>query len=1471
MKVKIVYFAYLIPDKWENIIKEQLDSLKKLKLYNDAINIYMSIISDDEELVKLKILLKNNYDKVQIYNLYNDNYYEYPGIQTIYKIAEDDDDTLLLYFHSKGITSNQHETRQYLFKYTIENYNQYIYEFNKNKYLDVAGAIPHLNGFVYFNFFWARSSYIRNYCSKPEISENRYIWEVWVGSEFSRKKEIVTYSPIIKYDQVKNNDEVWDIHNRMIKNEYYNLLEPCKIINKPQKIINGIVNNKPIKIIKNNIEKSFDKTVNKTDEILVNKTDEILVNKSDEMLVNKSDEILFDKPINKPQKIINGIINNKPIKIIKNNIKNSFDKTNEILVDKTDEILINKSDKILINKSDEILVDKSDEILINKSVNKLDEILVNKILVDKSDEILVDKSDEILINKSVNKLDEILVNKILVDKSDEILVDKSDEILFDKPINKPQKIINGIINNKPIKIIKNNIKNSFDKIVNKTDEILVNKTDKIVDKILVNKTDEILVNKSVDKLVNKPQKIINGVINNKPTKIIKNNIEKPFDKIVNKTDKIVDEILVDKTVDNQIDKLVDKSINNSFNKPIKIDINKEYQVPKPIKITNNKLSIFNNKINYINPYTIFEKLKNKNHIVVELSAGVGLNTYMLSKRFKKVIIVENNKENILQLESNIRNYCRKNIKLCKKRLTQIKDNISNCITFKELIYNEIHKYFQNIHLIVCNMDGKEEDILEDIFHYAFHSKVKILIKLNIENWNNKDLSRFNYLFEFYDYDKNLLNLNEWIIFEAKNDKNLQLFKNNMSIVVIGFNQYTYITKMIKQLEPYSNDIIIIDNNSDYKPLIKYYETEYKYSLLKMDKNYGHKVYEEIFIVNMLGNNYIITDPDLEFNKNLPSNFIQELVKISKEYKAGRVGFALLIDADDIRQELSYASMPLKEWEGRFWKNKINHPSLDLYNAPIDTTFCLLNTTNNIHGLSIRIGGNYICKHKPWHHNYYLELLNDEYDYYLKDNKSTNYWFDKSKKKNLINETTFSSFVNEITNGTNETTSEITSEITNEISEITNKITNGTNEITNKITNKITNEIIKEENLDYTRILIDSDEPIENIDEWIINKVTNEKGIAINIGCIDVNNLVDKFKYILNINPNISCINNNVTNYDNKIVAIKENKNDITLKQFIYDNTIYKKEIIQPIKFINISYDGDEENIIEDLLHYCWVVKSNICIHFNFNNWINKNIERFYYLFEFFNIYNNNKLINISELKNIIYKDIKILFIPNTNLSKDLFKKNMSCVIIGFNQPTYIKKMVTQLEKYTSDIIIIDNNSDFTPLINYYDNNYKYTLLKMKSNLGHKVYEKSFMDKIVGDIFIITDPDLEFNKKLPDNFIDNIINISNYFQAEKVGFALEYKGNNIRKDIKAFGKSIEEWEKQYWVASFFYPKHEIWSAAIDTTFCLVNKQNKGSHYRIAGDYLCKHLPWYIGFEKEIPIDEYENYLRNNVSTNYWKKS
>jgi hypothetical protein len=211
---------------------------------------------------------------------------------------------------------------------------------------------------------------------------------------------------------------------------------------------------------------------------------------------------------------------------------------------------------------------------------------------------------------------------------------------------------------------------------------------------------------------------------------------------------------------------------------------------------------------------------------------------------------------------------------------------------------------------------------------------------------------------------------------------------------------------------------------------------------------------------------------------------------------------------------------------------------------------------------------------------------------------------------------------------------------------------------------------------------------------------------------------------------------------------------------------------------------------------------------------------------------------------------------------------MSAVIIGYNQPTYIKKMVNQLEKYTNDIIIIDNCSTYTPLLEYYKE-YKYTLLRQNKNYGHEVYKNIFMDKVVGPIYILTDPDIEFNKNLPNNFIEELVNISNYYQAERVGFALLYNTNDIRNECIHQGKSITNLESVNWIYKFLYKDYEIYSGKIETTTCLINRNNKGDHYRIAGNYTCKHKPWHKNFEKEMPYEEYYNYLNNNISTIYWK--
>ena len=1077
MNIKIVYFANLIPNTWESIITEQLESLKKLELYNKASNIYMSVISNDRELIKLKELINSKYKKIELKNIFKENYYEYPGIKTLYQIAQDDDDEIILYFHSKGITSNQHENRKYLFNHTIENYNLYLQEFKRNKELEVGGIFPNVDGFCYFNFFWTRSSYVRNYCSRPEISENRYIWEVWIGTEFSRKKEVITFSPLVGYTKLKNSNEIWNadkIYKRKIKQDTKRITQ--------DKVDTQVLKNQDdlIKSYQFNSDSNLDSAIN----------EKIEVNNS----------------IPKPTRIYD-------IKDIEN---------------------LNKPKKISKKEITTTIEDKSEP----KNIQP---------------------------NKKENQNESTIIKNI------EPVIIKPKEVLFKPP-------------------------------------------------------------KKLDEFLN--------------------------------------------------------------------------------------------------------KYKNTKKILVDLSYEKNVTEY--KEKYKKIITL-----------SPIN--AQKNITSINQKLVQIKKNKDD-ITLKELLFNNVYKLGETISNIYCNMEGDEDSILEDLLHHVFINKINLLLKINF------DLHNFKYLLSYFNYDKNTLNVGNYVLFEPKNVVNLQLIKKNMTILIIGYNQYTYISSMVSQLKKYTNDIVVIDNNSTYEPLLNYYKDGYNYSLLRMDKNYGHKVYEEKLLSGIFGNIYIITDPDLEFNKKIPSNFIENLVKISNNYKAGRVGFAIEISSPEIRSELTYAGMPLKLWESRFWQMKIKDNIYELYNAPIDTTFCLINTIYNHLGLSIRVAGNYTCKHLPWYINFHEKLLEDEYTKYLENNISTNFWEDKfklTKKDNSV-----------------------------------------------KISEQVHIDWIKDK-IKFNELLVLGDNNLEDS----FNKLFK-----------------DTYNY-----KNINTIKNKINSEKNRINTEK------TIKEIIFD--IFNKKASLNLSLIYCNCYGEEENFIEDLLYICYINKIKLLIKFNYDKWQDKSLAKFENLIKLFSIYEDNNLYNYNVINNNL-----LFFKENGNICKDVFKKNMTVVIISFNQYTYVKNMVEQVEKYTNDIVVLDNQSTFPELLKYYEKEYKYTLIRMDKNYGHKVYEKNFMNSLIGDIYLLTDPDLKFNEKLPKNFIQEMINISNYYEAEKVGFALLIDSNDIRNDITSFGKSIKDFEKQYWVCKFYYPNHELYSAAIDTTFCLVNKQNKGGHYRIAGDYICKHLPW-----------------------------
>ena len=218
-KIKILYFINLRPNKWKPIVEEQLNSLKNLDLYNYADEIYVSLISDKKEIIDFTNLLKTNYSKIQIKDVYTENVFEFAGFKTLYEIA--DEDSIILYFHTKGIFSGEknndnNKLRKLLFEHTIKNYDIYLKEFKKNENIDIGSMFPHMRGFAFYNFFWIRGSYIKKYCQTPVVSSNRFLLEEWIGNPHSKKNIIETFSPIIGHDKIIEKGKLIELKNKML-------------------------------------------------------------------------------------------------------------------------------------------------------------------------------------------------------------------------------------------------------------------------------------------------------------------------------------------------------------------------------------------------------------------------------------------------------------------------------------------------------------------------------------------------------------------------------------------------------------------------------------------------------------------------------------------------------------------------------------------------------------------------------------------------------------------------------------------------------------------------------------------------------------------------------------------------------------------------------------------------------------------------------------------------------------------------------------------------------------------------------------------------------------------------------------------------------------------------------------------------------------------------------------------------------
>src|SRR5690606_8906139 len=219
------------------------------------------------------------------------------------------------------------------------------------------------------------------------------------------------------------------------------------------------------------------------------------------------------------------------------------------------------------------------------------------------------------------------------------------------------------------------------------------------------------------------------------------------------------------------------------------------------------------------------------------------------------------------------------------------------------------------------------------------------------------------------------------------------------VIIINFNQLDNLKNLVDfLLKRDMENIVIVDNKSDYPPLLEYYDNfadNRKVSVERMSENFGHMVFfESAYLQSKYGQGYyFLTDADILPNENLPSNFIEIMFGIMDKYihKILKVGFAL--DLDSIPNHYPLKSKVVN-WEKKFWKVPLE---ADVYYADIDTTFALykplyptkFKVKESKFYKAIRLAGNFTSKHMGWYIN--PNQLTEEQMHYMKTSSSSNSW------------------------------------------------------------------------------------------------------------------------------------------------------------------------------------------------------------------------------------------------------------------------------------------------------------------------------------------------------------------------------------------------------------------------------------------------------------------------------------------------
>jgi hypothetical protein len=192
--IYILYYAYLYNgQKWKNIITGQITDLCNSGILKMGV-LHAVLLGTPHEIKEAKSLIENIInDTIEITEVY-ENLYEFPALMKIRELALLHPDKLFIYFHSKSMINWNPSQDRTLLEYTLTNqtflnWDSTLFIFDNFPEIQKAGCYPAKEGWIWYNFWWARGSYLIS-CSPIEIPINmvendRFICECWIGKNGS--------------------------------------------------------------------------------------------------------------------------------------------------------------------------------------------------------------------------------------------------------------------------------------------------------------------------------------------------------------------------------------------------------------------------------------------------------------------------------------------------------------------------------------------------------------------------------------------------------------------------------------------------------------------------------------------------------------------------------------------------------------------------------------------------------------------------------------------------------------------------------------------------------------------------------------------------------------------------------------------------------------------------------------------------------------------------------------------------------------------------------------------------------------------------------------------------------------------------------------------------------------------------------------------------------------------------------------